>query len=200
MTLNTSVYILDPIDVEELFAWGNDNLIKPSSTPRVTRYSIGDLPYSFDSTPITHAHVGNDLGQGFDAIFDIDHWEGALHDAAEEEEDEDMKKYFSNRPKHYAEVSFDTSYGFKESSAHPGISGCDNLHALYVGLLHQHLSEKGVRMAWKNEYSGEIFEGINGIDTLLKDGDDTQEWFHNIAKPTIEAIVASEGGTIGWSN
>lgn len=179
MTLDTSIYILDPIDVEELFAWGNTNLIKPPTTPRVRRWSIGDVYYGTELR--TDAGVANVIGQGFDAIFEIFHKDGQLIDPLEGV-DEDEQEYYKDRPKHYAEIRFDTAYGFSG----PLGWGATTLHASYIVALFEHLKEMGVAMAWQNEYNGDINYGLTGLDTFLNDGDSALDWYQNVAKPAIE--------------
>jgi hypothetical protein len=85
------------------------------------------------------------------------------------------------------EISWDTAYGYSER----GI-GCTELHARALVLLHSWLPE-GVTLTWQNEFSGEIFDGLTGLEGFLGDGAKANDWYRNVAAPAIAAHIAAQG-------
>lgn len=211
MTLNTKIYINGPIDVEELFAWGNANLIRPDHEPVVTRRGVGEGEYSWQKD----AMVGNRIGQGFCAIFEIEHREGApishmesFYPSDYDEDDPESKgemleakDELAARPDYYAEITFDTSYGFSDTIN--GVQmGCSALHSWFIYALVDYCDSKGVTLSWINEFSGEYYRGLDGLETLLQDGRSASDWFHNMVVPAITNEVTRNGGKaedINWS-
>lgn len=202
MTLDTTIYVLGPVDAEELFAWGNENLIRPDHEPKVIRHVPGDQFYG-DVKYIDYK-VGNRIGQGFDAIFEISHMNGEAIDPKVdylagldgEEPDEDELAYYSKMPIHYAEIGFDTSYGYSQISENGLTIGCSALHSAYIAMLAAHLNAQGIDIEWVNEFTGDHYRNTDGLATLMQSGADAEDWFQNLALPAIKAHVESEGGTL----
>lgn len=203
MTLSTHVYVTAPgVDAEELFAWCNTNLIKPDREPAVSRYNVGETPYSWSNTPVLDAHVGNVIGQGFDSMLLIDHRNGELIDPladllsgydSEEEVDEYDRKHYAKVPKHYIDINFDTAYG--ASTSQHGLMGCTELHALYIVKLAEHLGAENI--VWTNEYEGTYHSGADkaALENFLGGGLEARSWFHNMVVPAIASQFDNVGET-----
>lgn len=58
-------------------------------------------------------------------------------------------------------VDFDTAYGY-----HGPEGGCGDLHVRLVRQLGAWLDERGVRWSWLNEFTDEVFQGTDGLETL----------------------------------
>ena len=192
MTLNTAVYILDPIDPLEVQSFFNKHLLK------VTDPIIEHKPATnwnretrtWDEDPEV-MDLDNQVGQGFDAWYMSQYRKGGLPLHAEDvysEVDEDYpdeEPYVESR-KCFMKVNFDTAYGYISPKG-----GCAELHTYYIVALHDWLATKGVRIQWVNEFSGEIFDGLNGLDDFSKAGDDARKWFKSIM-PGVMASIAAE--------
>jgi len=83
-------------------------------------------------------------------------------------------------------VDMDTAYGFHG----PGGMGCSALHGVMIVRLGTMLAERGVPWQWRNEYTGELHSGFDGLDGLLHVGDEANAWFEGIALPAIMADIA----------
>lgn len=193
MTLSTLVVLHEWTGPIELHTWFNANVLGVA-----------------DKNPIIHqtdTSIRNELGQGFDAIFEVE-WEkdGAplvWYDRAEEEErmarhvpsiytaqeaaDEvaSMAAYYEKYPEGVIKIDWDTGYAFKDEHG-----GCSDLHARYiVRLAKEYLEPRGITFAWQNEYSGEWNEGLTGFEEFGRAGADAGAWFANVALPAIALDV-----------
>lgn len=153
MTLSTDMLVLDPTDVEALYAEAN-RLVAGDAEVKVNR-EPGEISNAYYDTP------AEALANG--AIYD--RWP---------------------QP-HAIRVNWDTSYSYRG----PNGQSCNDLHAYYIVALGRWLSDRGIRWCWHNEYSGEWFDGVNGLETLSQAGAEAQDWFHAVAVPAIAAHIAS---------
>lgn len=201
MTLSTNIFILDPVDPVKVFDFVNTYLLK-ATNPRfehehITNYVKGD---DGEWTQVPDPEVmslSNDLGQGFDAwfmsryraegkpLYAEDHYE----DWACEGEDPDMHLVY---PACFMRLDFDTAYGYSV----PGIGGCSDLHARYITALHDWLEPQGIRIKWENEFTGEVFEGLDGLEEFASEGAKARDWFKGIL-PGIILSAAMEPETKG---
>lgn len=192
MTLNTRVVLHQWTDPVELHTWFNKEILKVA-----------------DKNPIiiqTETSIGNQLGQGFDAIFDVeweaDHsnivwfdYEEALKinlnyiprvyedEAAAIKDAENDREYYKDWPQGVIQISWDTSYGYLG----PHGDNCSELHAKFIVRLYkEYLEPRNITFHWQNEYTGEWHEGLTGIEEFLGDGTSAADWFHNLVIPAIE--------------
>jgi hypothetical protein len=86
-------------------------------------------------------------------------------------------------PASYANISFDTSYGYRDP-----FGGCATLHARFLVHLHQ----KGYTFAWVNEFTGELYEGLDGLEKFMDGGAEAEEWFQTVVLPVIESEMRGE--------
>lgn len=195
MTLSTNVYVLDEVDVRELFKFCQGLMTKydegRSLPPERQVMSDGPGETYYDQEDQTGVRrIANRLGQNLPAILDITYREGGPLRAAklgcskwcdEPCDDEHARPCF-------ADVDFDTAYGARFS-----FGGCSELHALLVSDLGQWLDERGVRWEWRNEYTGEVFGGderYTALASLCDSGDKAMDWFRNVVVPAIPAMVS----------
>lgn len=80
------------------------------------------------------------------------------------------------------EVSFDTAYGYRGENGET----CNQLHARYVGQLGAWLDKRGIPWKWKNEYTGEWFDGYEGLAEFARNRD-AMDWFDSEVAPVIRA-------------
>jgi len=173
MTLSTNIYILDPVDPHEVFNFINENLLKVEN-PRTKE---GPSEWYDDKEVI---HLVNEVGQGFDAWLMTQYRAGdkplyaedQYDDYSSEGEEPDLHLV---TPACYMSIDFDTAYGYQSP-----VGGCADLHSLYIVALHDWLAEKGVRIKWQNEFTGEYFDGLDGLEDFGHSGEDAREWFHSI--------------------
>lgn len=190
MTLDTRIYVLDQVDARELFAYCRQLL---GATDQHKTY---DHP----------GRIGNELGQGLPALLGIDYGLEAPLRTPEQaaEHDEDLCNlpgvdWYSEeegpcdgvhrwRRACWAEISFDTAYGYRDDRGY----GCGDLHAEYVAKVGQWLDAKGIRWEWQNEFTGEIHTGYDRLTNLGRRGADAADWFRTTVLPAIEADLAAK--------
>lgn len=169
MTLNTRIYVLDPVDYREVFLKCNQLI----GSHEGIKWTDKD------------GSVWNHLGQGLCALLDVDYTgipEGGHEKYCEPDDpDESHRTCFAR----HLEVSFDTSYSYRDE-----LGGCGDLHARLVAALGHWLGERGVRWLWQNEFTGEIHEGYDQLGELGDGGAAAAEW---MAGAVLPAITGSEG-------
>lgn len=200
MTLSTNVYVLDPVDVHELFRFCQELLTQYDEGRHLPpeRQVMSDGPGSvyrnggFIDDPDGRRRIANQLGQNLPAILDIDYRVGGPLREAQTECDDDCNPDECSGRYHeracYADVDFDTAYGARFS-----FGGCSELHALLVSDLGQWLDAKGIRWEWRNEYTGDVHGGderYTALAGLLDSGDKAMDWFRNCVLPAVPAMVA----------
>jgi len=180
MTLNTSVLILDPTDRDELYEFVNGLLVLSSE-------------FDSDFVPeksVTEFGIGNHLGQGLPAILDIDaHADGKTMITPEHSDYcEDDCEHWSCTTSRYAEISFDTAYGYRG----PAGENCNTLHMSYILNIAEWAKERNLRVMWSNEYTGELHspDDTAAIVKFLGSGDDAMKWFNDtVAKLFSEGTL-----------
>lgn len=198
MTLNTMLVLHEWTDPVELHTWFNKHVLKVADrNPIITE---------------TATSIGNDCGQGFDAIFDVrwreDHGPIVWFDVDAErslnlrhvpdiypteqdaiDEADETADLYADYPSGVIKINWDTAYGYSG----PGGVGCTELHARFIiRLAKEYLEPRGITFAWQNEYSGEWHEGLTGFEDFGQNGREADEWFRTVARPAIEAQIASE--------
>ena len=212
MTLNTAVYVIDPIDPHEVFRFCQGMLTKYDTEHR--RPEAQQWTEKQDSTYIDGAwqvqpgipwSLDNQPGQDLPAWLMLSHGGGqplvtpetaAKHDpdwcnipeASDYDEDEPICDGSTHKPACWLQVNFDTTYGYRDNGM-----GCGDLHAALVAELGQWLDERGVRWLWKNEYTGEIHDDPKLLIELVADGFAATAWFQTTALP---AILAKMNGMV----
>jgi hypothetical protein len=190
MTLSTDIYILDPVDPMEVFNFVNEHLLKVKDPEFEHELDTNWDREAKDWLPNTEGimTLSNKVGQGFDAWFMSKYREGGpLYTEDQYDDDEDYEEPYLLAPACFMKLDFDTAYGYKV----PGIGGCADLHARYIIALHDWLSTKGVRIKWRNEFTGDIFNGLDGLEEFSKAGADARDWFKSIL-PGVLAHTLSE--------
>ena len=179
MTLDTRIFILDEVDPHEVFNFCNDLL--GAKNPR---FKEGPSDWDADKEVI---HLDNEPGQGYPAwLMSKYRAEGkplyekdiTLRDTDPDYYDDPAVESDGSRvykPACFMEISFDTAYGYQDE-----YGGCSTLHARYIVDLHAFLLAKGVRIKWKDEFSGDIHDGIHGIEEFLGGGDKAMTWFKEV--------------------
>lgn len=197
MTLDTAIYIQDDVDVPELFEkcqlflQKHDEEHRPPSAQISTNEPRG-WPWPEDGV----WRMGNRLGQGLPGILDVLYKPGQMlvtpEDNAAHDEDCNLpgNKYYEeewdtcdgshHKPVCWIEIGIDTAYGFRGENG----MDCSMLHALLL----YYLDDLGYKFLWKNEYSGEINNQLEGIAEFIGNGADAANWFANVVKPMIEGM------------
>jgi hypothetical protein len=177
MTLDTAVYVQSPCDKEELWS----EIIRIIT--RGTMEALVDPDK--DNTRTTTC------GQGLDA-WTFMHW--GDDDAARMPEPETCDEWCKSdcdrqhEPAHFIKLSFDTGYSFSR----PYAGDCSTLHAGYLVQLATFFAPRSISWSWKNEYNGDIHEGLTGIAEFLGNGEHAKEWFQTQVLPAMEIIGEGE--------
>lgn len=195
MTLDTRIYVLDPIPPQAVFAF--------------CRALIGAEDHHTFSDDDRYSDKGqrclsNNPGQGLPAWLMLYYRPDApritQEQAAEHDDDCNMpgNDYYDAesgpcngshmyRRANWLTVSFDTSYGYSDARGY----GCGDLHAEYIAKLGQWLDSAGVRWEWMNEFTGEVHSGYDRLSDLGRGGAGAADWFRTAVLPAIAADVAA---------
>lgn len=181
MTLDTRIYVYDEIDPHSVLHKMREIL------GATERHPIrDDGPYDYNPTG-PHS-LGHPAGIGLNAWLLIYYRpDGPLATEDEFEEYEYDDEPYCTQRACYLEVSLDTAYGYNDA-----FGGCSALHARYLFELGEWLDEQGIAWGWKDEFSGEVYQGddrYTGITNLLSNGEDAAEWFENAVKPAIMRLA-----------
>lgn len=192
MTLDTRVYVIDEIDLQELFTKCQSLLTQYDEQGRTPEQQTTKMyPDSLDNTPGQNlpawliVYHGGERPRRTQEQVDA-HDEDCNLPTSEyyddEEPDCDGVTGWSHRaPACWYEVSFDTAYGYRDSEGR----GCGDLHALLVAELGVWLDERGKRWKWKLESTGEIFSGYEQLVRLASHGFEASAWFRTTVAPAI---------------
>jgi hypothetical protein len=136
----------------------------------------------------------NQLGQGLPAILDITYRaDGPLatpeQAAACTEDCEPDDDYHYHPRACWADVDFDTAYGYRDARGW----GCGDLHAALVAEVGNWLDERGVRWEWRNEFTSDVHGGDTRYERLLdlvRGGDEAVNWFRTSVLPAIGTLAS----------
>ena len=203
MTLSTDVYILDEVDPQEVFRFCQGMLTKYDEprhlTPELQQVrneqdtSYTGTPGVFEVCPENPWSRDNAPDQGLPAwLLTAYRPDGPLRAEAsghDEDCDEDCSGNYHDRAC-WMSIDFDTAYSYHD------IRGwsCGELHAALVSELGAWLTARGVRWEWRNEFTGEVHTGPDGLTELGRAGAEAQDWFADTVIPTIIMDVAKNGG------
>jgi hypothetical protein len=187
VTLHTNVYVLDEISPQEVFDFCQEHLIKPDKEP--VTYDREDKRRPGEWC------IGNQLGQGFDAILMIYYRKGVPLLTKEESEACGPQWYcdevICTKQYHgvacWLEVNFDTAYSYHDDK----IGSCGALHARYIFELGEWLDDKGVAWGWRNEFTGDKWFGedrYRQLSELTEGGAQGSSWFNRIVMPAIKKM------------
>jgi hypothetical protein len=198
MTLSTNIYVLDQVDVTELFRFCQGLLAKyddrhPPQQP--DRQAWRDRE-SWRGEGLRS--LSNNIGQGLPAILDIAYRPDAPLATPEQaatctDECEPDDDYHYHPHACWADIDFDTAYGYKDSAGR----GCGDLHALLVAEVGQWLDQRGIRWEWRNEFTSAVHGGpdrYQRLADLTSAGSEAANWFRNTALPAIATHVIAERG------
>lgn len=180
MTLSTHVFLLSEADPRDVFFECRRLLGATGAHPWTD-----DPGMRGDGSRI----LRNKAGVGLPALLWLRYRPGAPLRIDHEQHDpdicDDACTGMWHDPAHWVDIDFDTAYGYRG----PEGQTCGVLHASLVAQLGQWLDERGVRWAWRNEFTGELHIGdrYERLFDLFKGGEDASRWFETIIVPAIEA-------------
>jgi hypothetical protein len=196
MTLSTNVYILDQLDVRELFHFTQGLLAKyddrpEPQTPEQQRWSDDERSAIWDD-PGSRC-IRNGIGQGLPAILDITYRpDEPLRnetDAVAHNEDCEPECKGTWHPRAcWADLDLDTTYSYRDSRGW----GCGDLHAVLVAEIGNWLDQREIRWEWHNEFTGEVHGGEDRyarLIDLVSGGAEANAWFRTSVLPAIAAGV-----------
>jgi hypothetical protein len=190
MTLDSRVYIHDDLALSDLVA-KCEQLI---GAPRDVRFTDSQDRSWKDGKSFVEPHspwtFSNDPGQGLCAWLLIYHRiEAPLRPTSAEHEpdicDEDCDGAWHD-PACWLIVSLDTAYSYRGPDG-----GCGDLHARIIAELGQWLDERGIAWSWRNEFTGDLHQGYDGLTDLASQGAPASAWFRDIVRPAILAKAAT---------
>lgn len=201
MTLDTRIYVVDEIDLGELFT---------KCQGLLTQYDEQGRSPEQQRSKLSPSSLSNEGMQGLPAWLMIDHrGERPFRtqeqvDACDEDCNLPGRSYYDpdeplcdgktgynhRKPACWYEISFDTAYGYRG----PEGIGCGDLHARLVAELGAWLDAKSIRWKWKNEFTGEVHEGYDRLIDLASGGFEATAWFRTTVMPAIAARGVLDGG------
>lgn len=188
MTLSTYIAVKGEVDPEELFQLTLLAVCLAANEPH--RWSTAEIERSEPGQWREHHTINTRCGQGL-AAWTFLHYNAdgtPLHaeDAYEvDEADADDDPYFI-APACHSKINLDTAYGYRGDDG----SDCSTLHARVIRLLHATLAAREISLSWKNEYTGEWHDGLDGLEEFVGNGVDAGNWFREVAMPAVKAHIA----------
>lgn len=169
MTLNTHIYLTGPVDAKEVFDFCNGLLEakNPVFDNEESRWSKGVWRYM------------NEPGQGLNAWLTVAYRpDGPL--ATEDIYDEEWLAQKACT----VEISFDTGYSYRDE-----FGGCSELHGRYIRALKQWADDHGATLAWQNEFTGDVFDGLDGLEDFGGEGEKAADWVKDIYQLIKQDVV-----------
>lgn len=182
MTLATYITVLGPVPVEKLYTLV-DSMVNDSGEPSIVERTPGKIS--------NRAGQGNrsmlDITYGLDGPID-EQVEGLIEYEREraaypDEPDYGISDWYAPLP-YCAKIRLDTAYGFDE----PGIGSCSDLHGAIILAVAAFAADYATGIMWRNEYTGEWFEGFDGLDDFATNGASALSWFENLALPAMTKV------------
>jgi hypothetical protein len=173
MTIAVNVLITDPLPVEDVYEVAS-RLVTGEGRTALYDHSSG--------------LIENIPGQGFDARLRVYYGtDGPLTDFEPDSEFPDDEESAVRWPEpHAIRVWWDTPLG------HEGPNGetAGDLLTSYVEGLGTWLDDRDVRWLWVEENSGEVFEGLTGLDKLRAEGASGRDLMTNVIAPIFSRAGA----------
>lgn len=173
MTLNTHIYLTGPVDAKEVFDFCNGLLgaKNPAFTNEESRWDAGIWRYM------------NQPGQGFNAWLTVAYRpDGPL--AVEDVYDEEWLAQKACA----VSISFDTGYSYQDE-----FGNCSALHGRYIRALQLWAEDHGATLAWQNEFTGEVFDGLDGLENFAGEGDEAAAWSRDVVRAIMQG---ADNGTL----
>lgn len=185
MTLTTDVYVLDEIPYKDVFLKCNQLI----GATEATRFSDKQLTAWRAGAPVADPgkawNIGNEISQGLPALLDIYYRPGeplrTKDNGCEWYCDSDCDDDEHTNPACWLEVSFDTSYGYRDEQGRY----CGDLHACLVAELGHWLDERGVRWLWYADTLAEVYAGYERLTDLCSAGARASAWYRSAVLPAI---------------
>jgi len=193
MTLDTRIYVQGPVDYREVFVKCNQLIgahegINFTDEP-IPGWENGERKRGPEDG---EWFIWNAPNQGLCALMEVSYRKGGALRAPGGhsrycEPEADGCDGRSCAPACWLEVSFDTAYGYSGPDG-----GCSDLHARLVAEFGRWLDGKGIRWSWRNEFTGEIHQGYEGLPDLGTGGLKALDWFTSLTLPAIAASVSDD--------
>lgn len=173
MTLSTYVYLTGDIDPHELFNACNKLIgaVDPVFHDEDCKYG-----------PKGRKSIENIPGQGFPAWLTVYYRPDAPLTAEDVWVDDGTSRWLDQKACS-VEVNFDTGYGYRDS-----YGGCADLHGRYIVALNRLAEDRGLKLEWRNEFTGEYFEGTDGLDDFGGQGTKAAEWIESVLPSIISNL------------
>lgn len=186
MTLNTLVNLTGPIELDAAFDIALRALL--TAADEMDRYPGALIERNPDwQSGYSYDYVGTKIGQGLPGITDAKR----MSDGSDfqPERDEDDGEIWTDTQPWSVQLSWDTAYGYRGKSWRSASA----LHGAALTALHGALPD-GITMRWQNEFTGEWFNGIDGLDEFMGEGEKAQA-FATLATALIVANAREGSGS-----
>lgn len=190
MTLRTDIYVMDPIDARAVFHHVNKLIGANDCTKWSDRQDKTWRNGEGFIEPGNEWTISNDPDQGLPAWLIVSYRPDVPlrtpEQSAEHDEwcDKDCDGEYHPQPC-WLTVDLDTAYAYKVNG-----EGCGDLHARLIAELGSWLAHRGISWRWRNEFSGDIYDGYDGLETLARAGIEAAHWYRNIVLPAIAPELA----------
>jgi hypothetical protein len=176
----------------------DDHILRPDGSKLVWVVTDPDAPWSLDNKP------GQDLPAWLMLAYRPGRALRTAEDVAPHDEycnivgnkyydpDEELCDSTCHPRACWLSIDFDTTYGYRDKRGW----GCGDLHSALIAELGFWLDARGIRWEWKNEFTGDVYQGANGLETLGHGGAEASQWFTNMVVPAIALDMALNGGGV----
>lgn len=197
MTLSTDICIIGDVDPEFLFSTALVAVCLAAHEPE--RIATAKVDRDGPSKWSDYDTISTTCGQGLAAWTWVKYRaDGAPLRAMDEYDTEELgadedgvaDTWFIG-PACQALINIDTAYSYKGRDN----AGCGTLHARVITMVHDEVAKLGCTIKWKNEFTGEWFDGLDGLDSLEDGGVAATNWFKSDVMPAIAAFI-SNGSTL----
>jgi hypothetical protein len=184
MTLNTGIYIKTSVSPQDTHEFINKNLLK---APHAKYTDEAEISWS-TKEPTGIWSLDNECGQGFPAWLMMSYRPGEELHTEDVYDDDQGDRWLVSKACTFS-VNFDTAYGYRD-----GGLGCGDLHARYIAELYRWLIsvDPNSSLVWHNEFTGDYFDNLDGLDTLGDAGDEAREWMVGTALPAVAAKMVED--------
>lgn len=190
MTLNSSTYVIDKFDAHDVFHKVNRLIFAPSWTLWTDEHDT-----TFNSEvfiePTNIWVIANERGQGLPARLKVHYRpdgplvtpeQAAIHPDGCAPNDPDCECDLDyDRTPCWLRVNLDTG---APSVPFRGENGVE-LHARLIAELGSWLSESHVTWRWTSDFTVNVYDGFNGLDTAPTPGITDSGWYRDIVMPAI---------------
>lgn len=196
MTLSTDICIIGDVDPEFAFKTALVSVCMAGDV--MTRVHTARVERNEPNEWRDYPTIATECGQGLPAWIHLYYRaDGSplrtVDEYETEEPDEDgVSDTWFIGPACQVKINLDTAYSYNG----PHGIGSGGLHARVIRLIFGQMDNLGCTIKWHNEFTGEWFDGLNGLEELDDSGRAARSWFSDSVLPAITKMAQESGSTL----